>query len=241
MAKKNNELREIAITRNFTANPEGSVLICCGNTRVLCTATVEMGVPRFREEVGGGWVTAEYGMLPRSTNSRMKREAKSGQQSGRTLEISRLIGRSMRAAVNLAELGKYTITLDCDVLQADGGTRCASITGAMVALIDALRWMKKNNLIEKLPVVDLVAAVSVGIIDGKPVLDLCYEQDSNAEVDMNIVMTGGGKYIEIQGTAEGEPFTERQLDTLRKLAAGGIKDLVAAQRKALRLKAGELK
>lgn len=212
------------------------MLICCGNTRVICTATVEEGVPRFREGAGG-WVTAEYGMLPRSTDSRMRREAKSGKQGGRTLEISRLIGRSMRAAVDLEALGEYTITLDCDVIQADGGTRCASITGAMVALYDALKYMKKNKMISAIPVKELVAAVSVGIVAGKPVLDLCYEQDCSAGVDMNVVMTAAGKYIEIQGTAEGEAFSESELDALRKLAASGIKDLVALQKKALRIKA----
>lgn len=234
-AKKNNELRPVKITRRVNAHAEGSALIECGNTRVLCTASVETKLPEFRKACGFGWITAEYGMLPRSTHSRMRREATTGKQGGRTLEISRLIGRSLRAAINLEQLGAVTITVDCDVLQADGGTRCASITGGMVALYDALLWMKKEKLLTAIPLNSLVAAVSVGIIAGKPTLDLCYEQDSNAEVDMNVVMTAGGKYIELQGTAEGKPFSEADLDALRKLAGKGISQLVAAQKKALRL------
>lgn len=227
-------LRPLRIRRNFTRHPEGSVLIECGNTRVLCTASVEARLPEFRKASGKGWVTAEYGMLPRSTHTRMNREAKSG-QSGRTLEIARLIGRSLRAAVDLDRLGPYTITVDCDVLQADGGTRCAGITGGMVALYDALRWMKAKKMLAEIPLQELVAAVSVGIIDGQPALDLCYEQDCRAGVDMNVVMTAGGKYIEIQGTAEHAPFSETELEALRKLAAKGIGQLVAAQRKALKI------
>lgn len=229
------QLRPVKITRNFTAHPEGSVLICCGQTRVLCTATVEDKLPDFMRGRNEGWVTAEYGMLPRSTHTRSRREATAGKQGGRTLEISRLIGRSLRAAVDLPALGPRTITIDCDVLQADGGTRCASITGGMVALYDALRWMKKQKMITALPLRNFVAAVSVGIVGGKPVLDLCYEQDSSAEVDMNVIMADSGKYIEIQGTAEGEPFGDAELDTLRKLAAGGIRKLIAAQKQALRI------
>lgn len=233
--KKNDELRPVKITRKVNAHAEGSALIECGNTRVLCTATVETKLPDFRKTCGQGWVTAEYGMLPRSTHSRMRREATTGKQGGRTLEISRLIGRSLRAAINLEKLGAVTITVDCDVLQADGGTRCASITGGMVALYDALLWMKKQKLLTELPLNDFVAAVSVGIVDGKPTLDLCYEQDSTAEVDMNVIMTGAGQYVELQGTAEGKPFSDADLDTLRKLAAKGIRQLVAAQKKALKL------
>ena len=233
--KKNSELRPVKITRKVNAHAEGSALIECGNTRVLCTASVETKLPDFRKACGFGWVTAEYGMLPRSTHSRMKREAAAGKQSGRTQEISRLIGRSLRAAVNLEKLGAVTITIDCDVLQADGGTRCASITGGMVALYDALLWLKKQKLITELPLNDFIAAVSVGIVDGKPTLDLCYEQDSTAGVDMNVIMTGSGKYVELQGTAEGKPFSDDDLDTLRKLAARGIRQLIAAQKNVLKI------
>ncbi len=233
--KRADELRDIEIVRGFNRYAEGSVLISCGNTRVICTASVAEGVPPFRKDSGEGWVTAEYGMLPRSTHSRMNREAAKGKQSGRTVEIGRLIGRSLRAAVDMTLLGENTINIDCDVIQADGGTRCASITGGMVALYDALRWMRERELIAALPVRDLVAAVSVGIIDGEPRLDLCYDEDSNAEVDMNVVMTGGGRYVEIQGTAEGEPFSEGDLTKLKCLAGKGIEGLIAAQRAALEI------
>lgn len=234
--KKINALRPFKVKRNFTKHAEGSVLISCGNTQVLCTASVENNVPRFRKESGGGWLTAEYGMLPRSTHTRSGREATRGKQGGRTVEISRLIGRSLRAAIDLDKLGEYTITIDCDVLQADGGTRCASITGGMIALYDALRWMKKNKMITELPLTNFIAAVSVGMIKGKPTLDLCYEEDSTAEVDMNVIMTDQLKYIEIQGTAEGKPFSEKQLTSLKKLATKGIKELITEQKKVLRIK-----
>lgn len=226
-------LREIKIIRGFTKHAEGSVLISCGDTKVVCTASVGEGVPAFKKGSGEGWVTAEYGMLPRSTHSRMGREAARGKQSGRTVEIGRLIGRSLRAAVDMTRLGEFTINIDCDVIQADGGTRCASITGGMVALYDALLWMKEEGHLEELPLNDFVAAVSVGIVLGEPTLDLCYTEDSNAEVDMNVVMTGSGKYVEIQGTAEGEPFSDDDLTMLKSLAVKGIESLVEIQKSAL--------
>ena len=233
-------LRKIKITPGFIRAAEGSALIECGRTRVVCTASVTPGVPRFREASGAGWVTAEYGMLPRSTGSRMEREAAKGRQGGRTVEIGRLIGRSLRAAVDMEALGPNTINIDCDVIEADGGTRCASITGGMVALYQALRWMEKKKMFAPgargLPLRHLVAAVSVGIVGGRPTLDLCYEQDSRAEVDMNFVMTDDGRFVEIQGTAEREPFSEKDLAALKKLAAEGIRGLVAAQKKALKIK-----
>ncbi len=231
--KRAEALRDIEIVRGFTKYAEGSVLITCGDTRVICTASVSEGVPPFKKDSGEGWVTAEYGMLPRSTHSRMNREAAKGKQSGRTVEIGRLIGRSLRAAVDLTKLSENTINIDCDVIQADGGTRCASITGGMVALYDALAWLQECELITELPIRDFVAAVSVGIIEGEPRLDLCYLEDSTAEVDMNVVMTGGGKFVEIQGTAEGEPFSNAEFDTLRSLASKGIAELVCLQKKAL--------
>jgi len=227
------ELRKVTITRNYTCHAEGSVLITCGNTRVLCTASVENRVPTFLRGSGEGWVTAEYGMLPRSTNSRIRREAASGKQGGRTLEIQRLIGRSLRAVVDRAALGERTITLDCDVLQADGGTRTASITGAYVALVDACRWLLANGKIEKDPLHGQVAAVSVGIFENTPVLDLDYPEDSRAETDMNVVMNDGGGFIELQGTAEGHAFRKDELDQLLALADKGIKSLLEAQSVAL--------
>jgi len=227
------ELREITITRNYTCHAEGSVLITCGNTKVLCTASVESRVPGFLRGRGEGWVTAEYGMLPRSTGSRMRREASSGKQGGRTLEIQRLIGRSLRAVVDRAALGEHTITVDCDVIQADGGTRTASITGAYVALVDACRWMLTKGKIKKNPVHGQVAAVSVGIYKNTPVLDLDYPEDSNAETDMNVVMNDGGGFIELQGTAEGHAFRKDELDQLLVLADKGIKELLEAQSTAL--------
>ena len=233
--KNSDSLRSIEIIRGFTKHAEGSVLITCGDTKVICTASVSEGVPSFKRDSGEGWLIAEYGMLPRSTHSRMNREAAKGKQSGRTVEIGRLIGRSLRAAVDMVKLGENTINIDCDVIQADGGTRCASITGGMVALYDALLWMKERGIIEELPLKDFVAAVSVGIIAGEPVLDLCYVQDSNAEVDMNVVMTGEGKYVEIQGTAEGEPFSNDELETLKNLAGRGITELITMQKQALGL------
>jgi len=227
------ELRKLTITRNYTCHAEGSVLIACGNTKVLCTASVESRVPPFLRGRGEGWVTAEYGMLPRSTGSRMRREASSGKQGGRTLEIQRLIGRSLRAVVDRAALGEHTITVDCDVIQADGGTRTASITGAYVALVDACRWMLANGKIKKNPVHGQVAAVSVGIYKNTPVLDLDYPEDSSAETDMNVVMNDGGGFIELQGTAEGHAFRKDELDQLLVLADKGIKELLEAQSTAL--------
>jgi ribonuclease PH len=227
------ELRQIKITRNFTCHAEGSVLIACGNTQVLCTASVESRVPPFLRGTGEGWVTAEYGMLPRSTGSRMRREASSGKQGGRTMEIQRLIGRSLRAVVDRAALGEHTITLDCDVLQADGGTRTAAITGAYVALVDACRWLLTNNKIQKNRVHRQIAAVSVGIFGNTAVLDLDYPEDSTAETDMNVVMNDGGAYIELQGTAEGHAFHKDELDQLLVLADKGIKLLMQAQSAAL--------
>ena len=227
------ELRKTVIKRNYTRHAEGSVLICCGDTHVLCTASVEERVPPFLRGKGEGWVTAEYGMLPRSTGSRMFREAARGKQGGRTLEIQRLIGRSLRAVIDRAALGERTITVDCDVLQADGGTRTASITGAYVALVDACRWLLAKNKIKQNPVHGQVAAVSVGIFDSTPVLDLDYPEDSSAETDMNVVMNDGGGFIEIQGTAEGHAFRRDELDQLIVLADKGIRSLLEAQSAAL--------
>ena len=227
------ELRHVTITRNYTRHAEGSVLIAFGNTKVLCTASVENRVPPFLRGSGEGWVTAEYGMLPRSTGSRMRREASSGKQGGRTLEIQRLIGRSLRAVVDRAALGEHTITLDCDVLQADGGTRTAAITGAYVALVDACRWLLASGKIEKDPLHGQVAAVSVGIFKSTAVLDLDYAEDSQAETDMNVVMNNGGGFIELQGTAEGHAFRRDELDQLLVLADKGIKSLLEAQSAAL--------
>lgn len=228
-----NELRQISIQRQYTCHAEGSVLIACGNTRVLCTASVESRVPAFLRGSGEGWVTAEYGMLPRSTGSRMRREASSGKQGGRTMEIQRLIGRSLRAVVNRAALAEHTITLDCDVLQADGGTRTAAITGAYVALVDACRWLKSKNKIKKDPIHGQIAAVSVGIFNNTPVLDLDYAEDSRAETDMNVVMNDGGGFIELQGTAEGHAFRKDELDQMLELADSGIRSLMAIQSAAL--------
>jgi ribonuclease PH len=227
------QLRPVTITRQYTQHAEGSVLIACGDTRVLCTASVESRVPPFLRNSGRGWVTAEYGMLPRSTGSRMRREASSGRQGGRTLEIQRLIGRSLRAVVDLDALGEHTITLDCDVLQADGGTRTASVTGAYVALVDACDWMLRHRKIKKNPIHGQVAAVSVGIFEDTPVLDLDYAEDSRAETDMNVVMNDGGAYIELQGTAEGHAFRRDELDRLLALAEKGIRSLLEAQAAAL--------
>lgn len=229
------QMREVKITRHFTKHAEGSVLVEFGDTKVLCTASVDRGVPRFLRGSGSGWVTAEYGMLPRSTNTRTDREAARGKQSGRTVEIQRLIGRSLRAALDLNKLGENTITLDCDVLQADGGTRTASITGAFVALQDAINVLKqdKHGALKGNPIKCQVAAVSVGIYEGKPVLDLDYAEDSHAETDMNFVMTSKGGFVEIQGTAEGEPFTDEQFTALQGLARKGINELIAAQTAAL--------
>jgi ribonuclease PH len=228
-----NQLRDIRITRHYTKHAEGSVLIECGDTKVICTASVEERVPPHKKGSGEGWVTAEYGMLPRSTGSRMGREAAKGKQSGRTQEIQRLIGRSLRAVVDLAKLGERTITLDCDVIQADGGTRTASITGAYVALHDAVSSLQQQGLIKENPLKDSVAAISVGIYQGVPVLDLDYPEDSDCDTDMNVVMLGSGHFVEVQGTAEGHPFSREEMDTLLELAKLGIGQLGEMQRTAL--------
>ena len=231
--RRADELRTVTLQRGFTRHAEGSVLISMGGTRVLCTASVENRVPGFLRGKGEGWVTAEYGMLPRATHSRTHREAAAGKQGGRTLEIQRLIGRSLRACVDRAALGERTITLDCDVLQADGGTRCASITGAYVALVDAVRALQKSGDISRDPIHGAVAAVSVGIYRGVPVLDLDYAEDSDCDTDMNIVMNDGGGSIELQGTAEGHAFRRSEMDAMLQLAEHGIDQLFAAQRDAL--------
>lgn len=228
-------LRKIKITPGFMKFAEGSCLFEIGNTKVICTASVDEGVPRFLKGKGTGWVTAEYGMLPRSCKTRVMREAQRGKLGGRTQEIQRLIGRSLRAAVDLKRLGERTIWMDADVIQADGGTRCASITGCFVALVLALKKLKESYIIDKVPLSDYVAAVSVGIVSGKEMIDLSYEEDSRADVDMNIVMTGKGKFIEVQGTAEHEPFSKRELDKLVLLAQNGIKKIIAIQKKTLKL------
>jgi ribonuclease PH len=229
-------LRPLTITRHYTCHAEGSVLVEFGHTKVLCTASVEERVPPFLKGKGRGWVTAEYGMLPRSTHTRTDREAAKGKQSGRTQEIQRLIGRSLRAVTDLAALGERQITLDCDVLQADGGTRCASITGACVALHDALSSLVVAGKLNTHPMRDFIAAISVGIVAGQPVLDLNYEEDSNCDTDMNVVMTGVGGMVELQGTAEGAPFSRAELDALLALAQKGVNEIVAAQKAALELK-----
>lgn len=227
------QLRAIRITRHYTKHAEGSVLIECGDTKVICTASVEERVPPHKKGSGEGWVTAEYGMLPRSTGERMSREATKGKQSGRTQEIQRLIGRSLRAVVDLKKLGERTITLDCDVIQADGGTRTASITGAYVALHDAVRVLMQKGLVKENPLRDSVAAISVGIFQGTPVLDLDYVEDSACDTDMNVVMLGSGHFVEVQGTAEGHPFSREEMETLLELAKNGIAQLSDLQRKAL--------
>ena len=227
------QLRQVKITRDYTCHAEGSVLVEFGNTKVICTASVDKGVPRFLRGKGEGWVTAEYGMLPRSTNSRMNREAARGKQSGRTQEIQRLIGRSLRAAVDLKQLGENTINIDCDVIQADGGTRTASITGACVALVDAIRHLQRTKAIVGDPLVSMIASVSVGVYKGTPVLDLDYAEDSNAETDMNVVMTETGKLIEVQGTAEEEPFSFDEMQAMLALAKNSINELFDIQKTAL--------
>ena len=227
------QMRQVTLTRHYTRHAEGSVLVEFGDTKVICTASVEGGVPRFLRGTGQGWITAEYGMLPRATGERMQREASKGKQGGRTLEIQRLIGRSLRAAVDLKTLGENTIYIDCDVIQADGGTRTASITGACVALVDALRVMKKRGAIKRVPAVQMIAAVSVGIYQGVPVLDLDYPEDSAADTDLNVVMTDKGGFIEVQGTAEAAPFSPEELNAMLELARKGINELFAAQLTAL--------
>jgi len=232
--RKFDEIRPVKITRGYTEIPEGSVLVEIGKTKVLCTASVEEKVPPFQKGTGNGWVTAEYSMLPRATGVRNPREATKGKIGGRTMEIQRLIGRALRSVVDFSKLGERTIWLDCDVLQADGGTRTASITGAYVALVDAINYLLANNIIAENPLIDQIAAVSVGKIDGVAVLDLAYEEDSKAEVDMNIVMTGSGKFVEIQGTAEGQPFSKEDLDQFLALGEIGIRQLMEKQKAALK-------
>jgi len=227
------ELRVVRLERNYTRHAEGSVLIVCGDTRVLCTASVEEKVPPFLRGKGEGWVTAEYVMLPRATKERTQREATRGGQGGRTMEIQRLIGRALRACVDRSALGERTVTLDCDVLQADGGTRTAAITGAYVALADAMRSLGKRGALKKSPIIGAVAAVSVGVYRGVPLLDLDYAEDANCDTDMNVVMNDGGGFIEVQGTAEGHAFRRDELDALLSLAQKGIGELIAKQREAL--------
>ena len=232
--RKPGELRPVRIQRGYTRHAEGAVLVEFGDTKVLCTASVEERVPPFLKDSGRGWVTAEYGMLPRATNTRTEREAARGKQSGRTQEIQRLIGRSLRAVIDLASLGQRTVHVDCDVLQADGGTRTASITGAFVALHDAVSWLLAKKLITQSPIRDHVAAISVGMSRGTPMLDLDYSEDSKCGCDMNVVMTGAGNFVEVQGTAEGEAFSRKELDALLRLAEAGISQLIQHQKHALR-------
>lgn len=228
-------MRAVKIERNYTIHAEGSVLVSFGNTKVLCNASFTPGVPRFKKDSGEGWITSEYAMLPRATNTRNDREAVKGKIGGRTHEISRLIGRSLRAVIDFKALGENTIVLDCDVIQADGGTRTAAITGAFVALVDALDWAKNKGLISKTsrPIIDTVAAVSVGVVDGIPVSDLEYVEDVRAETDMNVVVTGRGLFVEVQGTAEAQPFSKEELDQLLELAVNSCAELALAQREAL--------
>ena len=231
--RRADELRTVRLTRRYTKHAEGSVLVEFGDTQVICTASVEEKVPGFLKGKGEGWLTAEYGMLPRATNTRSDREAARGKQSGRTQEIQRLIGRSLRAVFDLKTLGERTLHIDCDVIQADGGTRTAAITGGYVSAVDAARWLRERGLIENLPVRDYVAAVSVGVYRHVPVLDLDYAEDSTCETDMNVVMTGRGGFVEVQGTAEGEPFTEAQMAAMMALARKGVSELIAAQKHVL--------
>ncbi|HDZ55580.1 MAG TPA: ribonuclease PH [Pseudomonas xinjiangensis] len=232
-AREADQMRQVTLTRHYTKHAEGSVLVEFGDTKVICTVSVESGVPRFLRGSGQGWITAEYGMLPRATGERMQREASKGKQGGRTLEIQRLIGRSLRAAVDLKTLGENTLYIDCDVIQADGGTRTASITGACVALVDALRAMKARGAIKKVPTVQMIAAISVGIYQGTPVLDLDYLEDSSADTDLNVVMTDKGGFIEVQGTAEAAPFSADELNAMLTLARKGVDELFAMQLAAL--------
>jgi ribonuclease PH len=228
-----NQLRPISITPHFLAHPEGSALIECGDTRIICTATLEESVPKWLNGKGKGWVTAEYDMLPRATNTRSQRDSHKGRIAGRTQEISRLIGRSLRAVIDLAALGERTVTIDCDVIQADGGTRTASITGGYVALAIAVNNLMKKASLKKSPLVDHVAAISVGVLEGSPALDLDYGMDSRADVDMNVVMTGAGSFVEVQGTGENATFDRKQLDTLLDLALGSLPALVEVQKRAI--------
>jgi ribonuclease PH len=238
--RQSSSLRTVEIQRQYTRHAEGSVLVSFGETKVLCTCSVEAKVPGFLKGQGQGWITAEYGMLPRSTHSRMDREAARGKQSGRTQEIQRLIGRSLRAAVDLKALGENTLQFDCDVIQADGGTRTAAITGSMVALVDALRWMRERKMISQLPIHHFVAAVSVGMVSGQACLDLNYIEDSGCDTDLNVVMTDGGGFVEVQGTAEGAPFSRSEFDTLLEVAASGIRELHGLQKAALQFDSAEL-
>ncbi len=231
--RSNDQLRPVTFTRQYTRYAEGAVLVEFGNTKVLCTASVESSVPRFLKGTGQGWITAEYGMLPRSTHTRNDREAARGKQSGRTQEIQRLIGRSLRAMVDLKKLGENTITIDCDVLQADGGTRTAAITGGAIALVDALTALQAQKKLKSDPLKGLVAAISVGMYQGEALLDLCYEEDSKCETDLNVVMTQSGEFIELQGTAESKPFNRAQCNQMLELAEKGIAELILAQQKAL--------
>ncbi len=231
--RKNNEIRGVKVHRNFIGAAEGSVLISMGNTRVICTASIEDRVPLFLKDQKKGWITAEYSMLPRSTQTRLIRESSTGRISGRTHEIQRLIGRALRSVVDLSVIGERTIWMDCDVIEADGGTRTAAITGAFICLSDALKYALRNGLIDRTPLKDYLAAISVGVVNGEPRIDLCYSEDSMAEVDMNVVMTGDGKIVEIQGTAEGTPFSKTALDSLIKLAEEGINSLINMQKKLI--------
>lgn len=231
--RAHDQMREISITRHYTKHAEGSVLVCFGDTKVICTASVVEGVPRFLRGTEQGWLTAEYGMLPRSTGTRMDREAARGKQGGRTVEIQRLIGRSLRAAIDLTQLGEFTLQVDCDVIQADGGTRTAAITGACVAVVDAMRYLQRQKLLNKDPLATMVASVSVGVVNGEVVLDLDYVEDSNADTDMNLVMTADGGIIEIQGTAEKSPFSEAQFHEMLAVGKQGIAQLLERQQIAL--------
>ncbi|MDH5202832.1 MAG: ribonuclease PH [Nitrospirota bacterium] len=231
--RKNNEIRGVKVQRNFITTAEGSVLIEIGHTRVICTATIEDKIPPFLKDQKKGWITAEYSMIPRATQTRLTRESSAGRMSGRTHEIQRLIGRALRSVVDLSLLGERTIWIDCDVIQADGGTRTAAITGAFISLSDALRYALRSGLIEKMPIKDYLAAISVGVVDGDLRMDLCYSEDSIAEVDMNIVMTGSRKLVEIQGTAEGLPFSKTTLNSLIELAEEGISSLIKLQKKLI--------
>lgn len=231
--RSSNQLRDVKVTKNYISHPHGSVLFQMGGTRVLCSASVDNKVPSFLRDKNQGWVTAEYSMLPSSTHTRTPREASRGKLTGRTQEIQRLIGRSLRSIIDLEKLGERTVWIDCDVIQADGGTRCASITGAFIALMLAMKKLKKDKLIKEIPVRDYVAAISVGIVDGKNCLDLDYAEDSEADVDMNVIKTGSGGFVEIQGTAEREPFTDKQMKEMLALADKGIKELIAIQKKAV--------
>lgn len=238
--RKNTDMRELKITRNFIGTAEGSVLIEMGDTRVICTASIEEKVPQFLKDQKKGWVTAEYSMLPKSSRTRIMRESSAGRIGGRTHEIQRLIGRALRSVVDLTMIGERTIWIDCDVIQADGSTRTVSITGAFICLADVLNYALRNGLIERMPLKDYLAAVSVGVVNGEPVLDLTYAEDSSAEVDMNVVMTGSGNLVEVQGTAEGTPFSKDTLDRLIELASDGIRRLVDIQKKTIKIEGNVL-